>query len=317
MIQSHEFVKTGEKQMKSFNAQTSENMLHDYKDENIQTDENFFKPAQPEKKEENIQTQTQKEKEIVKEDKEIQKDFLKSKSMMSNKPNLFEKLTDRKRSRRSSNKSTPNSSRLIKDFDIDHIRNESMSNISVHKEKDSSKNVKEVVGFYENFFFEQLHKWKEIEGFVDKLKKRGNEHEVDNSMRETINKIGSQVSANIQLVQGISRNPSKSNLNKKQPIKPALALDIKEINKHFNENNLEFRKLNQISNNHSRSIEGPILTPSHSQSHRKSIEKWIFPDAEKAAKSNIDLARAILIDPEASKNSNMSSQKFNSIHDVK
>lgn len=181
-----------------------------------------------------------------------------------------------------------------------------------------------VLGFYQNFALEQLNKWNEVNEMVERLKKTDRQPNVDLKIKETIDKLRTtselnihDVKANLQKVQGMSRNPSKSSLSKKKPVKPALTLDIKEINKKFNETNHELKKLTNISNNHSRSIEGQILTPSQSQSHRKSIEKWIFPDAQKAAKSNIDLARAILIDPEASRHSNMSSQKFNSIHEIK
>ena len=179
---------------------------------------------------------------------------------------------------------------------------------------------------------EQLNRWNEVNEMVESLKKGQKQPLINKEIKETIDKLRTtselnirSVKTNIKKMEGISRDPSRKNLKKKQPIKPALTLDIKQINKKFTKGSEELKKLHSFSNKSQSQNNDMILlgsgvagtvTPSQSHSHRKSIEKWIYPDAEKVGRSNIDLARAILIDPEAL-NSNKSSQKFSNINELR
>lgn len=141
-------------EMKSFNAQTTSVIeeKHEYKDEKIQTDENFFSKLKDSKPTLEVNEARVQQVQSEKKDKEIQKDFKKipkSKSIHEQQ-NLFEKLAGRRKSRRSSNKSTPNTSRIIKDIEIGEIRNDSFSNISnsnpIPSPGINSKTVKDIIG---------------------------------------------------------------------------------------------------------------------------------------------------------------------------
>ena len=56
------------------------------------------------------------------------------------------------------------------------------------------------------------------------------------------------------------------------------------------------------------SFQRDLNTPSQTTSNRKSIEKWIYPDAQNVGKKKIDMARAILIDNNEKNVKKLSSQ---------
>lgn len=130
------------------------------------------------------------------------------------------------------------------------------------------------------------------------------------------------VKTNLEEIKGLSRRELRESVVRK-PIRPnalldghmKINLDMKNMDADLIENEIDIKypgaDLCRSRGEDGTSFQRDANTPSQTTSHRKSIEKWIYPDAQKVGKKKIDMARAILID------NNEKSVKKQSAQDVR